>query len=1003
MPHVVLIGLLSAQSKRPFRSRNALRIARLWRVSVIALAGLVGFVSSPTSARADDVADEADHLFTLGAERYQEKDYKTALQHFLASNRLVRNRNVIFNIARTYEHLKLFPDAFRYYQRSLEGEPDSAASARTREALQRIGSSVAILKIESDPPGALVYLNRKDLGGRGTAPQSLALQPGTYTVIAELAGYEDVVSPPVDVRTGIEKTLSLKLSRVVGTVRVTGADGAAIRIDTDDAPVVCTAPCDVPAPPGQHVVIVTKVGYRQARLAVQVAANAVTSLRALLEAETGQLVVNADERDAVIDVDGKTMGFTPAVLAVPVGQHDVRVTLRGFKAATRRVEMRANAQTQIDVQLVTTDSVEAASRTAESVDDAPASVTLVPAPELRAMRYPTVVEAVRGVRGVFVTDDRTYKSIGFRGFGRPGDYGNRVLVLIDGMPMNDNYLASSYVGYDLRTDLDDVERIEVVRGPGSILYGTGAFSGVVNLVMAGADTPDGREVGVSVAEDGVARARARITHHFSKDAGVWTSVAAARGGGRDISVPEYVPDGPPSVNGVARGVDGFRSETLSGRAWWKALTAQWHFNTHDKKLPGAQYDTLFGDGRTHQADTRAALEIKFQPKVGETIESLTRAHGNYYGYRSSFARAPADGGMERNTYDGIWVGVEQRGVWKPTTIVRLTAGAEAQNHLKAHEVGFDEKGAILDDDHPFTLLAGYAIADITPSNALKISAGARVDSYSTLGGSINPRAAVIVKPYEGGNLKILAGKAFRAPSIYELFNVANGGQKRSVGLKPENLYSAEVEFSHRFSTTVVGVLATYANYIENLIAQRDLPDATLAAPSYAYGNTESPVGTVGGEAELRREWKEGWVIGASYSFQKSRYLRSGSLGDVVAFKPASNLREVPNSPNHLGALKAGVPILGRALVLMNRISLEGPRADRNDREAPGAPAQRETPSALLWDIVLSGSEARWGLSYAFGVYNAFDSRWTVPVSTEFRQASMPQSGRTFLATGALAF
>lgn len=989
-------------------SRSSLANARgttLVSRAAITSALLTAFLatSMPRAARADDVADEADHLFTLGAEHYQDKDFKGALQYFLASNRLVRNRNVMFNIARTYEHMRQFPDAYRYYQRSLEGETDAAVKTRIREALQRIGQSVALLKVETDPPGALVYLNRKDLGDRGTAPQTLALVPGTYTVIAELQGYDEATEKQLEVRVGAEKTVTLKLTRVVGIVRVSGADGAAIRIDADDAPVVCTAPCDVPATPGQHTLVFTKQGSRTTRLGVQVKANVVTSLRAELEPETASLVVNADERDAVIEIDGKTQGFTPTVLTVPVGFHDVRVTLRGFKPVERRIEMKVNAQTQLDLQLVGNDSVEAASRIAESVEDAPASVSLISSPELRAMRYPTLAEALRGTRGVFVSDDRGYKSVGFRGFGRPGDYGNRVLILVDGMPTNDNWLWSSYVGYDLRTDLEDVERIEVVRGPGSILYGTGAFSGVVNLVMAGPDSPDGREVGVSVADDGVARARARITQHFTKDSGVWTSVAAGRSSGRDIFVPEHVPDGPPSVNGTARGVDGFHVATLSGRAWWKSLTAQWSLNTHDKQLPGAQFNTLFGDGRTHQVDTRGFFEARLEPKIDEHLESLTRAHANVYSYRSAFARSPADGGVERDTFDGFWVGAEQRFVWKPLTAVRLTVGGEVQDHLKAHQTGTNETRAIIDDDHPFTLVAGYGTADVQPVKAVKVSAGARFDSYSTFGSSLNPRVALIVKPYEGGNLKVLFGKAFRAPSIYELFNVSGGGQKRSTGLRPENLYSGELEYSHRFSRTVVGTVSTYANYIENLIALRDLPDATPTAPSYEYGNTGAPVGTLGGEVELRREWKEGWTVGASYSYQKSRYLKSGSIGDFVAFKRAPDLREVPNAPNHLASIRGGVPILGRALMLMNRLSLEGPRPDRNDREGLDQPLQRETPPALLWDIVFSGAEPRWGLNYAIGVYNAFDTRWSVPLSAEFRQTTMPQSGRTFLATGGITF
>ena len=125
------------------------------------------------------------------------------------------------------------------------------------------------------------------------------------------------------------------------------------------------------------------------------------------------------------------------------------------------------------------------------------------------MGYPTIAEALRGVRGVYVSDDRSYPTVGFRGFGRLGDYGNRVLVLLDGQPTNDNWLGSSYVGYDARTDLEDIERIEVVRGPGSVLYGTNAFSGVINLVTRGAEGKSSGEVGVGTSDYGVGRARAR--------------------------------------------------------------------------------------------------------------------------------------------------------------------------------------------------------------------------------------------------------------------------------------------------------------------------------------------------------------------------------------------------------------------------------------------------------------------------------------------------------------
>src|SRR5690606_37388400 len=117
-------------------------------------------------------------------------------------------------------------------------------------------------------------------------------------------------------------------------------------------------------------------------------------------------------------------------------------------------------------------------------------------------------------------------------------------------------------GYDARVTLDDVERLEVVRGPGSVLYGTNAFSGVVNVVTR--RRPPGSEVSLSAAGDGVASARVRSDARLGDDSGIWASASVARGEGRDFFFPEFVADTPPEVAGHARGADGFQAGTLEG-------------------------------------------------------------------------------------------------------------------------------------------------------------------------------------------------------------------------------------------------------------------------------------------------------------------------------------------------------------------------------------------------------------------------------------------------------
>ncbi|MBI5531385.1 MAG: TonB-dependent receptor [Deltaproteobacteria bacterium] len=908
------------------------------------------------------------------------------------SNRLVPNRNVIYNIARACEQLKQYPDAYRYYTQTLEQESDPQVRQRIEEALARIGPGVAVLDIVTDPPGATVYLDRRDLGPRGNSPRRLGLSPGRYQVLLALDGYEPAQTDALEVEAGAIRPVRITLKRILGTIRAAGEPaGTQMHVDDENAPAVCAIPCQTSLPPGKHTLYFTRDGFQSVIQTVEVAPRAVLTVRTKLEPLQGTVVVSTDEREALVEIDGRPVGFSPAVLLVHAGSHRVRVSLSGYRSVERQIAVLPNRQVRLDLELRRFEEVSAASRSTESVEDAPGSVTIISQNELRTMAYPNILEAMRGVRGVYVSDDRSYPTLGFRGFSRLGDYGNRVLVLVDGHAMNDNWMGSSYVGYDGRTDLGDIERIEVVRGPGSVLYGTGAFSGVVNLVTRNTGPQSGAEVGVSTGDYGMARARGRVDLRLGKNAGVWMSVGAGRSNGRDYYLPEYADEG-----GWARHVDGFKSGTVSGKAWWNSLSLQWQLHSHKKRIPNGAYDSLFGDPRTSNADTRAFVEAKFDKEVVRGVQIMTRAFADSYRFHGAYPYAPADGGLMEERYAGAWAGGEGRVVVEPATRAKLTLGGESQLHFLAQQRGRSEDGVYLDRNDPFRMAAAYALADLTPWDSMRMSGGARVDWHSTYGASLNPRVALIFRPYERGILKFLGGKAFRAPSVMELYYGDSGATQVASAdvthLRPETLWSPEVEFSHRFSNTWVGMVAGYANYIDSLITGRG--DGTPES-LFHYENSLSPVLTVGGEVELRREWHQGWAVSGSYSLQRSQYLQSHNAS-------APLLREVPNSPEHLAALKGSVPIIPQVLIASTRVSIEGPRYDKHDQE--GDPAQGRTDPACVWDVVFSGEAARGTVRYAIGAYNVFDWRYTVPISRETsRQTTILQYGRTFLMSASTHF
>ncbi len=965
------------------------------RRSLTLLSCLLAF-SATRPSLASDLADEAELKFSLGAEAYQRADYRRALEEFLASNRLVPNRNVLFNIARCYEQLKQHPEAYRYYLLAVEAETDPAIRAQLEQALARIRQRVAVLDIESDPPGATLYVDRRDLGPRGSAPRALGLAPGSYRILAELPGHDPTeLSVPLTAA-GEVRRVKLKLSPILGQLSIgESASGARVRLDGATGPVACVAPCQLSLAPGRRTLYLDRLGYLPAEVSVEVLARRRVLLSPTLAAYTGSLVVATDEPGALLEVDGISRGFTPVVLTLPVGMHRVRLSLSGYRTVEREVAVHRDRERRVELALAETEEVSAASRNIEAVDDAPSSVTIIPLRELKAMRYATVAEALRGVAGVYGWNDHSYQTVGFRGLGRLGSYGNRVLVLVDGHPLNDNWIGSSYVGYDARVSLEDLERIEIVRGPGSVLYGTNAFSGVINLVTLRA-RKTGSEVSLSTADSSVGRARVRANARLGQDSELWTSASVAHGAGHDFYFPEFA-EGPGQGN--SRGADGFDAGTLEGRLLSGSFSASWYYEAHRKRIPTGEYETLLGDPRAVQTDTRSSLELKVEPRWGGSVASLTRLHANQYGFTGGYPHAPADGGLETDTFRGAWAGLEQRLEVSPNESLKLTLGGEGQLHFQNEQRARDEAGTYLDESRPYQVGAAYALLDVRAGDSLRVSAGARLDAYSTFGESLNPRAAVVVKPYASGNSKLMLGRAFRAPSAYELY-YNDGGltQVSNPSLAPENVYSAELEHTHRFSATVSARGAVFANYLRNLLLAEG--EGHEASP-LQYTNSRAPIGTLGFELGLRRDWRRGYMLAASYSFQHSRFLDGDRASALFNFDASPDFRNVANAPEHIVSVKGAVPLLSRSLTLASRITAESGRYDRNERVTDAQ--QTSTSPFALWDLVLSGAEPRSGLTWAAGVYNAFDWRYSLPLSNEFRQASLIQAGRSFLLSTELSF
>jgi outer membrane receptor for ferrienterochelin and colicins len=980
------------------------RIKRSARVAACStlVSCVLATLTVPRPALADGFADEADLHFRLGADAYTKGDYTSALEHFLASNRLVPNKNVVYNIARTFERLQRYADAHRYYVDAREGERDKKTIAEINGAIARIAPSVAVLRVETTPPNATIYLNRRDLGSRGRTPKPLAVAPGKYNVILEIPGYEPAVVPSVKASLGKEVELKVALKRIVGTLKVeiSGAKDAEVHVDDEHSAPVCTAPCVAEIPPGRHIVYFTREGYQAAPIEVNITANQTSRALAKLAPITGSVMVSAEERDAIVEIDDKPMGFTPTVIqGVATGKRRLRVALRGFAPVERDIEVKANKQTEVlDLRMTPLRQVTAVSRLAENIEDAPSSVSIIDGQEIRAFGYPHIAEALRGTRGVYLNNDRSYYSAGFRGLGEPNDYGNRVLVLSDGQSLNDNLLNSSYIGPDGRQDLGDIDRIEVVRGPGSLLYGTGAFSGVVNLITRPRDEPSGVHGGLSTYDNAVIRGRLGFHYNFNQKSGVWASVVGARSNGIDSTI-RLVDPGNGSANRTLHNVDQFVGATTAGRFWYGPFTIQWLYNTREQHLPQGAYGTVLNDPRTQFVDKRYMVEARFEPQVTDWLQIFARAHANRYEFHGEYVYEPST----IEDYYGTWFGFEGRLVMTPKKFLRFTIGGEGQFHPQVKLEGccvLDNNDRItkdryMDESAPYNIGAAYAIADISPTSWFRVSGGARLDVYSSFGAIVVPRLALIFKPFTGNVIKLMGGRAFRAPSRYEAFYNDGGitqvpavDSARKIDIGPESIYQGELEISQRFAENWVALGTGYVGYVTGIInTVADSPGSDLIR----YANGE-PALLAGGEAEIRREWRQGWMLAASYAFQHGRYLKAP---EELAGIKNPNLRLI-NAPDHMGSFRAVFPVVSDVLSIAGRVSVEsGRRIDLQTND--------ETRPAFIGDIAISGNLRRYGVRYVAGVYNVADYRWETPVTASSLSRTLVQNGRTFMANLVLTY
>jgi iron complex outermembrane receptor protein len=619
---------------------------------------------------------------------------------------------------------------------------------------------------------------------------------------------------------------------------------------------------------------------------------------------------------------------------------------------------------------VEVDTVSGASRYEQPITEAPAAVTIVTADEIKMYGFRTLADILQSVPGFSTIDDRNYLYTGIRGFGLPGDYGTRMLLLVDGVRQNDPIYQTGFIGNEMVVDVDLIERVEVIRGPGHTLYGANAMLGVINVVTKRGRDLDGLEVsGEAGSFDGY-KGRLSFGRKFAAGPEMLLSGTFFHSRGQDLYYPEF--DSPSTSFGWARGCDRERFGNAFLKMAYRDLTLEGGYVKRDKTLPTAPWGTVFNNPGTETTDSSLFLDLKYRHTFESGLDMMARLSWNEYRYDGSYIYESSEQGEAPLLYANIdktrssWLQGEVQLSGEVSESHRLVGGVEFRDVLRMDQQNYDTQ-MYLDDRRTTWNVGIYLQDEYRIFDTLILNAGIRYDHFDTFGSTVNPRVALIYSPFSRTTAKFLFGTAFRPPSGYELYYHDDSTQKTNPDLREEESLNYELILEQYLGRRFRGTVSGFYTRVKDLITQVTDPSDNLLV----FRNI-SRAELKGVELELEGKWDNGIQGRASYTFQDGKDTTTGEW--------------LPNSARHLAKLNLTLPLVREKVFLGLEEQYTSSKRTMGDGRVRDFFTTNLTlfTRNLLKNFELSGS-----------VYNLFNTGYAVPVGREFIQDSIRQDGRTF--------
>lgn len=615
-------------------------------------------------------------------------------------------------------------------------------------------------------------------------------------------------------------------------------------------------------------------------------------------------------------------------------------------------------------------TVVGASKYEQKQSEVAAAVNIITREEIRSFGWRTIEEALASLPGIHTTYDRQYGAIGMRGFGLPGDFNTRILVMIDGNRVNDSLYDSSPSGRTFPLDTALVERIEFIPGPGGAVYGQNAMLGVVNVITRSGAEISGSELAVGAqSSQRLHEGRATWGRKLDNDFDLALSVSAMRAKGDDL----FFDYGAAGVSGVAQGLNGERNQQIFAKASRGPWSLEFLSGDRRKDDPTGAYlsDPLVPGG--YQRDRYTLAQAQRQD---EFLDGMLQVQARVFAGQEKYSSILNYGTQFSFPATGDWRGAELRSVYLGLPGHKLMLGLEWQDNFRVDQQVLDLANPANDlaIASPGSRTGIYAQDEWRIADTLTATLGLRADHNSTTGSQSSPRAALIWQAGAATAVKALYGRAYRAPNAYERDYDDGFAQVANPSLKGESINTLELVADHRVDSDLQLRAAIYKWNMHGIIALGI--DPVSGVPQYQSGGDIKAKGI---ELAADKTWTWGGRLRGSIAWQRVR----NDLGARLV-----------NSPDLLAKLNFSAPLPVAGLRMGYELRYDSPRLTLDGSETGGY---------AVSNLRLSTGKLAKDFEVGMTLRNLFNKRYAHPGSDSNWQNTLEQDGRSVTVDARLSF